>query len=69
MPKKGECLDTFDAHCRLLDEQPKNLQGSRRLMIGPIGTCDGFGFFFFKNKGRVELEQFQIFSCFLALKF
>ena len=31
---------------RLLGEQPKNLQGSRRLVIGPICKCDGVVFCF-----------------------
>ena len=30
---------------RFLGEQPKNLQGSRRPVIGLICTWDGFGFF------------------------
>jgi len=40
---------------RFLGEQPKNLQGSRRHVIGPICTWDGFGFFSMK----ITVKQVQ----------
>ena len=47
---------------RLLGEQPKNLQGSRRSVtsvIGPICTCDDFGFFSLKTTVKTSTTTFD----------